>query len=154
MALPRVTLHWVDNNGAVAATTYRLPDGTTFGQAVSVATAIAQAAQDVSSASLTHYDITWQYDIASPVPAQETSDVRRAAVLFYRNGSAIASVRVPSPAELLAEVGGEYAGVRITPERLAVLGLLTKVQGLVTGALDPLGRPYGGDFTVGGITRV
>lgn len=154
MAHPVVTLHWEDNNGAVAETRFRLGDGVGYPEAEAVSTAIAEAAQDCSDAVLVRIELQWRFDIALPPAPAATSDVRRAAILFYRDGNILASFRVPSPIELLAETSGEYAGIRITPDSLDLLGLLPKVQGLVANALDPLGRPYGGDFSVGGITRV
>lgn len=152
MSIPVVTLLWVDNNGAIARTQFRPGVANNYAGALARALSIASAMQAVSLATLMRVQIELELTIPSAPAPSPDSDTRRAAILIYRDGDNAASLRVPSPPLLLAETSGLYAGVRISRERLAVLALLSNVEALSTGLVDPLGRPYGTAFTVGGIT--
>lgn len=144
-----VEYHFRDNNGGSSQLRLHHPFDAV---APAEAFALAGAAHlsGVSDAALTEVRLYWRATIPDPGPAAPTSDCRRGGVLFYRNGNDIASITVPSVALVLTDTSGVYQGVRISRERLQLLGMLTKIQALVSGALDPLGRPYGPVFSVGG----
>lgn len=154
--MPRFTIRyqWVDNNGKRAQVQQTTGPDVSFDGAVSLALGLAPLMQALSDAALVAFTITQRTTVPSPPAPGPQSDYRRYALFFYRDGDVCASVRVPSPTLLLAETSGLYAGQRITRERLEVLTLLPSVEALPQGALDPVGRPYGGTFIVGGIVNL
>lgn len=113
---------------------------------------IAAAMSGVSDAAIVKAEVIYPVDISIIPLDAVNSNVNRSAVLFYRNGGDTASFAVPSARPVLAEVTGEYAGGRITRDSLGVLDLLPLVDALLTGFIDPAGRPYGSSFSVGGFT--
>lgn len=154
MSNPIAVYTFVDNNGGKAETRLHFPGGLSAGEVLSSALALASLFQAVSSATIVDVAVRWSISLPNPGAPLPGSSATRAALLFYRNGGDCATVRVPSPSVLLAETSGLYAGIRITRERLAVLTLLATVEALPEGAVDPLGRPYGTTFTVGGIVNL
>lgn len=150
MPRPYVVYHWRDNNDGRAEVRLYPPDVSSYTAIASFALAMAVVLQAVSDARLVRFEVVHIFEVeGSPAPAPE-SDVRSYGLLFYRNGVNVSSILVPSVSELLTETDGPFAGVRITRSRLDVLGLLPAFDALVAGALDPLGRPYGNSFSVGG----
>lgn len=154
--MPSFTIEylWADNSGKTATCSISTGPGASYAGAEVLAATLAPLLQAVSDAALLGYTISTPNRVPSPPQPGLQSDVKRAALLFYRDGNNCASIYVPSPSLLLAETSGFYAGIRITRERLAVLTLLAQVEALPAGTLDAVGRPYGSTFTVGGITKL
>lgn len=146
----RVAFLWVDHSGKRSRTRlHSFPEGDNDA-AVSLALTVAPLLEALSDARLTHFIVEHDYTNPAAVGPQPDSSVYSSAVYFYRNGDACSSLSVPAPPALLPEVTGPYAGVRITRARLFMLGLLSTVENMVSGAIDPTGRPYPDTFTVGG----
>lgn len=141
---------FVDNNGQVAEAKMRYPESGGYDSAALNATLLAGAMAAVSSATLTGFSITKTVEIADISAAPPGSTVDFAGILFYRNGTDLASFRLPGLTRLLAESVGDYAGVRATRASADLLGLLETLDSLLEGSLDPVGRPYGTVFVVGG----
>lgn len=154
MSRATCTVHWRDNNGKRAETKYTPGPEDNWVGSVAVGLNIAAALAAVSDAVIERVEFRTFIDLDTGIAAPPTSDVKRAAVFFYRNGDNVSSLRLPSPTLLLVETSGPYAGVRITPASVALSSLLAQVAGMVAGAFDPVGRPYGPTFVVGGITQL
>lgn len=150
---PYIRFRFRDNNGGKAQMRV-YPRDTSEAGASAYALALASACATLSDAVLYEVTIIWPLAIPAPPATPPDSDVRTAAVLFYRNATDVASVTLPAPRALLFETAGPYAGLRITRASAQLSGLLQTLDGLVQGLLDPLGRPYGPVFSVGGRTRI
>jgi hypothetical protein len=139
---------FLDSNGNTSQMRLRFPD---LSDAELVTTVASSAAlfQAVSDAALVEVKISRTFPIANPPAPGPLSDVRTIALLFYSNGDTLSSIRLPAATALPVETSGAYAGFRITRQTLDLSGLLTQVDGMVDGALDPVGRPYGTTFVVG-----
>lgn len=154
MPRPYVVYHWRDNNGGKAEVKIYPPEPHSFDAIVSFALTMASALQGASDARLVSFDVVGTFDISSSLPASPDADMRSYALLFYRNGDARASILVPAPRGVLSELSGPYAGIRITRDRLELLGLLPALDTLPASLRDPVGRPVGGNLTVGGIVKL
>lgn len=143
-----------DNNGRIAETRVRWSSFDTITSAEPAAFALLSAMNAITNAIIVEMTLYAEPFVGSDAPPEAESDVKRALLLFYRNGDDCASVRVPSPSLLLAETSGFYAGIRITRERLELLSLLSTVEAIPAGTVDAVGRPHGTAFTVGGVTRI
>lgn len=153
MALVKVILHLVDNNGQTAQVRLHCPfrdKAAVEGFALTAASRIGA----VSDAVVSKVEQVWSADLPASAPPGPLSNVELRTVLFYRNGPDVSALTLPSATLLPVETSGPYAGVRTTRELLDLSGLLAPVQGLVAGALDPVGRPYGPVFSVGGRTKL
>lgn len=150
MATFLVTFEWVDNSGKVSEHRLHAPASQEFGGVASQGLALANVMQAVSSARLRSLTISQVFATGGDAPPSPDSDARTYALLLYRNGSDTSSIVVPSPAGVLFEVVGPYAGRRITRESAALSGLLPTLDTLVQEFLDSVGRPYGATFVVGG----
>lgn len=153
MALVRVVFHFQDNNGQVAQVRLYCPF-TALAAVEGFALTAASRMQAVSSAVVSKVELIWTANLPTPAPPGPLSNVELRTVLFYRNGPDVSALTLPSATLLPVETSGPYSGIRTTRELLDVSGMLTAVQGLVAGALDPLGRPYGPVFSVGGRTKL
>ena len=143
-----------DNNGKVAEMTVPFGPGDDIAGALTALLNLAPFLASVSSATITHAAILKEYPGPSTAPPGPNSSVKRATVLFYRNGDDTASILVPSVALVHFEAAGAYSGQRITRDSAALSGVLTSLDNLLTGTLDDVGRPYGDHFLVGGVTRI
>lgn len=148
-----VVYTWRDNNGRIAEHKVNAGEGANFSGVAAFAAALAGLLEPLSDASLLGFAISQDFPTLPPPAPGPGSDVKRYATLFYTNDDTTSSIRVPSVAGVLAETVGPYAGFRITRERLEVLGLLTLVDSIPAGTLDPVGRPYGTTFVVGSLSR-
>lgn len=138
-----------DNSGKRARSRLVLSPDLPQATASAYALAVASALQGVSDATLESVTLRWTSgELSTPAPGPD-SDVYRSLILFYRNGDDTASITVPSGARLLTETDGAYRGARVTRASVGMQGLLTSVDSLLLGALDPAGRPYGSLFSVG-----
>ena len=146
-----VKTHWRDNNNNRAQMWFRPGVTDSYAGAMAIAMPIINACIAVSDALLLKVEFEWDLEIAPGVPAV-SSDLTEAAVFFYRNGTNVASILIPSVTRVLAELAGEYAGKRITRESATAVNLLTTLELIPTGLIDPLGRAYGTEFVVAGFT--
>ena len=144
-----IKLRFVDNNDKQAQLRV-YPGAVSEAGAKAYALALAAALQSVSTAVLVGVEIVWPMPVDNPPSPGPQSDVDVYALLFYRNDTRAASIRVPSPGGLPTENAGAYAGIRYTRSNLAVSGLLVTVETIVQGLVDGLGRPYPPTFSVGG----
>lgn len=149
-----VYLHWLDNNGAPSTVEFRPGIADNDAGLLNRIRTIADAMQSISTGAIVKAEIVWKFDIASPAAAAPGADLQDYGIFYLRGETGVASVSVPATKRLLADVDGDYAGVRISRARLQVLGLLSTVDNMVSGALDPVGRPYGTVFSVGGYAKL
>jgi hypothetical protein len=154
--MPRfVIVHrFVDNNDNTAECRLYTGPGASHAGAVSMASALAPLLSAISDAHLFSFNVSERVTLAGTPPAALTSDVRRGAVLFYRNSDDTASLLVPSVPPVHFETTGPFSGKRITRKSAQLSGLLSALDMLASGALDGAGRPYGDYFSVGGATEI
>lgn len=145
-----VVYRFRDNNGREAETLLRLPDALSFAGASARAEALAERLSALSDALLFEFEVIRSLDGPAGSIAQPDARVVHTAVLFYTAGDDIASIRVPAINLALVEGGGSYADIRITRDSANAQGLLGVLDSLMVGAVDPVGRPYGDFFLVGG----
>ncbi len=152
--MPALTIvySWEDNTGNISGNTLHAPLSLVGGGVELLAAQLAEAMEAVSTARLLSYDIRYSSGtLTSPGPSLD-SDCTYYGLLLYRNGDDCSSFVVPSPSGVLFESGGPYGGALITRRSLALSGLLAQVDTILQGFLDPVGRPYGTVFIVGGRT--
>lgn len=151
MTVLTVKTHWRDNNGNRAQMWLRPAVTDSYSGAAAVINPILEACVAVSDAILLKVEYEWEIELPESIPGAGAT-VSRAMVIFYRNGENISSLLVPSPVVELAETAGDFAGIRITRESAAAAGLLTVLENITTGLLDPIERPYGTEFIIGTFT--
>lgn len=139
---------FLDSNGNTSQMRVRYPE-LTAAELVTLVTSSASLFQAVSDAALSGVKLSKSIAIVNPPQPAPGSSVRTVALLFYSNGEQVSSIRLPAASLLPVDTSGPYSGFRITRGNLELSALLETVEGMVQGALDPLGRPYGSTFVVG-----
>lgn len=153
MAVWKVELEWLDNNGRVANHRLTIGAGASRADAVALALALADKMQDASDAALLSVTVGQEFKFTGALAPVPGADVSAYGLLFYTDGTGTASFRVPAFTRVCVEAVGPYAGIRATRATASVSGVLAALDGLVAGCLDPLGRPYGTTFVVAGYSE-
>lgn len=145
----KIRCHAKDNNGKRAEITL-WAQADSFEGAAAYAAALVGAMQAVSTATFTSFDVSPPRVKFDPPPPGPDSDARSYTLLFYRDGTDVASVGVPSAGNLPYQDNGPYAGIRVTRSDLALSGLLGTVEAIASGLVRPDGRAYPTAYSVGG----
>ena len=106
----------------------------------------------ISDAYIRKWDVTYTWEDWEGSTAGADSDVIRRGAIFYRNGETYEALWVPSIRLDLAELGGDFAGIRLDAARPDVAALLVQLQDVVTFICTPEGDPFPTLYVVGGIS--
>jgi hypothetical protein len=147
------TLHWRDNNNHKAESRTHYSGGLSLAAVVARAEALAAQAQAASSAALVAIELSKRIHLdGAPAPEPE-SDTRAYLALFYGNDTRAATLLVPSPRPLSADLVGPYRNVRLVLDDPSVSPLLAALGGELAGVLAPGGEPWPLPLLAGGFTR-
>lgn len=139
-----------EDNGQKEAQLRVYPADTSEAGAGAYALALAAAIEAVSDAAIVKLELVWPMPgVGSQVPGP-ASDVRAYTLLFYREGSRVASIGVPSANALPYDDTGPYAGIRVTRNRAEVSGVLPQLQAIPALLVGPDGTSFPQLFSVGG----
>lgn len=148
-----VTLHWRDNNNRKGESRVHYDGSLSLAAVISRATALANQAQVLSSATLVQIELAKRLAIASPPAAAPDSDVKARLLLFYGNDTRAATLSLPSPRPLSVDMVGPYRNVRLVLDASDVSPLLTALGGSLAGTLTPGGAAWPMPLLAGGFTR-
>jgi hypothetical protein len=149
----QVTYHFQDNNGKVAQARVHVGSALAFPTVVSIAESLASRLEVISSAALAGFNLYRKYSRPEAEPAAAGSDVEAFVLLFYGNITEAATLIVPSPGRMPADVVGPYRDVRLDLAADGVSDLLTQVGLHLGSTLTPDRNPWPGPLLAGGFTR-
>lgn len=143
-----------DNNGKKGTTGLWLP-ATNFpseheGAAISIAAPLAA----LSNAALVGARLSYPIDIPASNPPEISSNVYRRMVLVFTDGSNYGLLSIPSGNRLYTDLDGDYRSIRITRERLLLLGMLPALESALGDTYLQWGEPFPSTYSVGAITEL
>jgi hypothetical protein len=146
-----LVVYFDDNNRHKAETRFWFPNGAvTSDGAIAGSGGIISALSAISSARITHYETRINSDRISGDAPAPASDCFRRLSLFYRNGTSIGSLTVPSWTGLPVDTDGPYQFIRVTRDAAILSGVLANLEALVANTVTKEGEPFPGNFVVGG----
>lgn len=152
--VPRLQLRYFDNNSGVSKPGYYLPAGTSETVALDYANALRLVLSDLTDASLQGARLTIDLDIEPGPPAAPSSDNGRKLALFYRTGSILGSLVIPSPVMLTYDLAGPWADFRLTRDSAISANILDEIEAIVTGTVFKNNNVFPNIFTVGAIEEI
>lgn len=147
----RLVLDWLDNEGQIGRTTFRLPFITSADAAISAGNALASAISNLTLAKLKGIHVYYAWNEDATLLPDIDSDVTRLMVLFYRTGDRYEQVSIPSGNAALTEEQGILAGVRLDATNPQVEAAITALQPLLVQLVTPEGEVFPDEYISGGI---
>lgn len=138
-------LSFVDDGGSRSELTAHLPLTVSWSTANAFASAIAAAAQSISTASLDSYRITLRAFDQAATDAQAGSVHDGAAFIYEVTPGERWLHFIPAFDPLLYETTGPFAGINVD-QTAAAVQLLTNLVLTGDGTIEPISR-FGGDLT-------
>jgi hypothetical protein len=150
MAQLPIETQWRDALGNTGRVSLHVRDLTTVAEILSAAQSIVSAVNPVCTAVNFQASSTFRLAEYQPETAGEASNIFERAFFVFRNGDNRGVLSVPSPASLLFDVAGPYRVIRITRDRLGVLGLRANLEAAMARFIVPGGGAFPSTFVVGG----
>lgn len=150
MAQLRIETLWRDAAGEIGRVSLHVRDLSTVNDALNAAQDIVSAVDPLCSAVNFQATAYIPLDISQGPAAQEGSNIYDRAFFIFRDGPTRGVISVPAPNDMLFELGGSYRAIRITRERLAMLGLLSPLESAVSLLAIPGWASFPATFVVGG----
>lgn len=149
--LVRVSITFLDRGGRKSVLSFLFPASVSPQSAIAWAIDTAPIVQGLSDAVPLSAKYEYRHMLDDIGAASFTSDARRKAFLYYRNGDEIEQISIPSPRSEIFESEGPYAGVRVDASAEAVLSFNAVIRDSPSGFQTPEGEPLPDEYDVGGL---